>query len=233
MEVAFTVVSLSPLNRFIPLPSTSFEILEVAQSILTRCEQGILASKYSLENQSPSKDHLYFNCYGFIGELLKESSLPSYETIVQFMYKNRSEELPVSVDGIPCPFHYAAFFTSLVMHPNNYWESVQDWQSLQPGDFIVYLPLHYKPKEIIKIQNRKTGTHVMLIEQIIQINQTEIKLVIIDCTRAPHCSEDHRADRGIGRSPLNISVQGEKTSIQWGKNLEKLEKDLFFGRLKS
>jgi hypothetical protein len=148
------------------------------------------------------------------------------------MYDQRSEHLPISIDGIPCPFHYAAFFTSLITHPNHYWEPVEDLQTLQSGDFMVYLPPGYQPKEVSKIQTKKTGTHVMLIERILRLDPNHIELVIIDCTRAAHCSEDHRTEGGIGRSPLNIHIQRGQTSIQWGDSPEQLTKDLFFGRLR-
>ncbi len=146
------------------------------------------------------------------------------------MFSNR-DRTPVSFDQIPCPFHYAAFFASLTEHKNQYWTAVKDIQSLQAGDFIVYLPENYTPKEITELPKSRTGMHIMIVEKVILLEPNQIALTIMDCTRFRHCWEDTRIKGGIGRAPLTIRMQDKKTILQWGTRERTWEKELFFGRL--
>jgi hypothetical protein len=59
---------------------------------------------------------------------------------------------------------------------------------------------------------------------------------IIDCTRSPHSQEDSRFLRqtgGIGRAPLILYKGAQGYLLQWGSNPNRLEKEVFFGRLKA
>jgi hypothetical protein len=114
---------------------------------------------------------------------------------------------------------------------DKYWKSFQDLSLLKPGDFLVYLPPKYTPKEITKIPTGRTGMHVMIVEEVLEIETQQIRLKIIDCTRFRHCWEDDRVKGGIGRAPLTIHIQKEGTVLQWGSRKKKYEKDLFCGRL--
>lgn len=227
---AFSTVPFFDQDRLTFYKSISLELLNLLKSIVSRCQNGLLVSIYSHENNE-IQGRLHFNCYGFIGYLLQKIYPSSYEAVVQFMHANQ-DRIPTSIDKIPCPFHYAAFFLSLTDHENKYWSTFRDFRAVCPGDLIVYLPRNYTPKEVSKIQTERTGTHLMLVEEILEINQDRIKLMVIDCTRSPHCSEDSRVKGGIGRAPLTIFNSPQGTTLQWGSRKKKLEKDLFLGRLK-
>ncbi len=155
------------------------------------------------------------------------------------MYENQAR-IPVSLDQIPCPFHYAAFFSWLQENKHPHWETVIGFEDLQPGDLLVYLPPDFVPKEISEIPAERTGTHVMVVEEI-AFHGDRIELSVIDCTRLRHCPEDSRVKGlkdGVGRSPLTIVQRSEGALLQWGtrkrkwKRSQAFEKNLFFARLK-
>ncbi len=164
--------------------------------------------------------------------LLQVSHPTSYETLVNFMDAN-TDRIPRGVDGIACPFHYAAFFSSLESGKDRYWSSFKDVKQLIPGDVIVYLPHHYVLKVTVEIQSIvRPATHVMIVEKIISIHEDKVELIIIDSSRYPHCPEDSRVTGGVGRAPLTIHTEPEGMSIQWGTREKRWSKNLFFGRLK-
>ena len=198
-------------------------------SIIDDCQSGKTLSTYSHDNRASSLEWR-FNCYGFISHLLAQQHPKAYDAVVEFMHSNQ-DRIPISVDQIPCPFHYSAFFTSLTDCKNSYWTAVKGIEDLQSGDLIVYLPQNYTPKEITEIPNKRTGTHIMIVEKVKLQEPNKTTLTIIDCTRFPHCSEDSRIKGGIGRSPVTIQTQNEKMILQWGAREKVWEKDLFFGRL--
>ncbi len=215
------------------------EFLSFAKTILAQCQEGKLASSYSHENVRMN-GNLRFNCYGFISYLLQQMSPEAYEAVVQYMYEN-GDRIPVSIDNTPCPFHYAAFFSSLDHCKNPYWSTFQDFKDLQPGDLLVYLPRDFVPKEISEIPAKRTGTHIMVVEEVKKIKEDWIEVSVIDCTRLRHCPEDSRVKDfkdGVGRSPLTIIKQPSGTFLQWGSKERKwkkslfFEKTLYFGRLK-
>lgn len=149
---------------------------------------------------------------------------------------NASDQIPISVDNIPCPFHYSAFFSSLEHCENKCWYPIQEFKEIQKGDLFGYLPCKYVPKKISEIPTKRTGMHLGIIEKVIKVQNEQIELLIIDCTRIPHCVEDSRSKNGkggVGKSPLTIYIKEEGAILQWGTNKEKLKKHLFFGRLKS
>lgn len=145
---------------------------------------------------------------------------------------DRGSQIPISIDGIPCPFHYEAFFSSLKDHENKYWSYVPHIKDVKPGDIFGYLPRNFIPQEISQIPKERTGTHLGVVEQVLNIQEGKIELVIIDCTRFPHCKEDTRVKGGIGRSPLTIYFENGKAILRWGSRKKKWEKDIFLGRLK-
>lgn len=138
--------------------------------------------------------------------------------------------VPLSIDQIPCPFHYAFFFTFLGNH--EYWLQVY-FTDLAPGDIFCYLPPNFIPEKRSEMPTTRTGTHVGIIEKVIRTTNNSVELVIIDCTRFPHCQEDSRTKGGIGRSPLTIYIERDKTFLQWGSREKLWQKEVFFGRLKS
>jgi hypothetical protein len=198
-------------------------------SIADDCQSGKILSMYSHDNRVSSLEWR-FNCYGFVSHLLAQHHPKAYEAVVAFMHSNQ-DQIPVSFDQIPCPFHYSAFFTSLADHKNSHWTAVKGIEDLQSGDLIVYLPQNYTPKEITEIPNKRTGTHIMIVEKVKSQEPNKITLTVIDCTRFRHCSEDSRIKGGIGRSPVTFEIHNDQTILQWGAREKIWEKELFFGRL--
>ncbi|MBS0625657.1 MAG: hypothetical protein JSS32_06370 [Verrucomicrobia bacterium] len=170
-----------------------------------------------------------FNCYGFINQVLLEHHPKAHNSLVEFMLSNRT--VPVSFDKIPCPFHYSAFFDSLSYCKNPHWARVAEMSDLQPGDFIIYLPQNYVPKNIEAIGAKRTGMHIMIVEEVVSTELNQVSLSIVDCTRFRHCWEDAREKGGIGRSPLTIERKEKTYALRWGSREKTLEKELFFGRL--
>lgn len=210
---------------------TFTKLLDFAQLTADRCLSKERECEYSHANEV-SQNVLRFNCYGFIGHLLQEFSPPSYQAIVQFM-QNNIDSVPASIDGIPCPFNYAAFFSTLQLQSNPLWIGFEDFKELLPGDFLVYLPCGYIPQEIEKMPTARTGMHIMVVEKVVSMDWNQTELVVIDCTRRPHCRDDQRKETGgIGRSPLTIHIEFGKVRLQWGKRKTMIEKDLFCGRLR-
>lgn len=101
-----------------------------------------------------------------------------------------------------------------------------------PGDILVVLPPHYVPEKIQAIPKESQGMHIMIVEEVLDKEVGRIELIIIDCTRSPHCKEDTREHGGIGRSPLTLHLKEATVTLQWGSR-EPLacKKELFIGRL--
>jgi hypothetical protein len=210
-------------------------LLDFAKLLIDECEKGHLRSIYSLEENKESCYELRFHCYGFISYLLEKICDKAYGAVYTFMC-NQAPEIPLSIDHIPCPFHYARFFSSLNYIKNPYWDSIEEHQQLQPGDLIVCLPHHYELKEINHMPSQRPGVHIMLIEEVLNTDHHTIQMSIIDCTRSPHSQEDSRFLRqtgGIGRAPLILYKGAQGYLLQWGSNPNRLEKEVFFGRLKA
>lgn len=144
----------------------------------------------------------------------------------------KHKTLPVSLDSIPCPFHYAAFFSTSGLHA---WDSIPSFDKLQAGDLIVYLPPDFQPQEIKSMPEKRTGTHIMMVEQVIEKIENTVKLIIIDCTKLRHTKYDSRprGKGGLGRSPCSIQHTGSSYLLSWGKRKKKWEKDIYFGRVKT
>lgn len=212
------------------LRSSGFGLLSSLKAVADGCQKGEIHSIYSHENTISMKEWR-FSCYGFINHLLLNHHPKAYDTVVQFMYTNR-EQIPISIDNQPCPFHYAAFLTSLFNCREKYWDSFRDLKHILPGDILVYLPRDYTPKKIEEMPKGRTGMHMMIVEDVLNIDARRVDLKIIDCTRFRHCPEDTRARDGIGRAPLTIHLQSSGAELQWGSREKTWPKDLFFGRLK-
>lgn len=211
-------------------------LLTTARRIVNGCEGNVIHSEYSHANKWSSTS-VAVNCYGFLQLLLLECAMIAFDRLNQFMEESRTK-IPPSFDGIPCPFHYAAFFNSLDNDPH--WESVQGFRNLRPGDILCYLPPDYTPKPISEMPKARTGMHVGVIEKIKVVLDSSLEIDLIDSTRRPHCKEDSRYEKdkgGVGRAPLKISCKEDKPEmpffLQWGSSQTVWEKKLFFGRLKN
>ena len=145
MEIGACPVTSCLPNTVEPYSSRPSNVVGLSVSLVSRCQNGDLVSTYSHDNVQLGT-HLYFNCYGLIKYILENTCPGAYRTVEEFM-NARKDGLPVSLDGIPCPFHYAAFFSSLKRCTNEYWETFQNSEDVKPGDLIVYLPwtLLHKP----------------------------------------------------------------------------------------
>ncbi len=236
-----------------PYPSSKNELLEGRKSslylsallkfTLDLVEKKKLISLYGASHSFKiNEDDSWFletNCYGFAHYLLKFFFLNAYNEIVYYMRK-MAPEVPLSIDGIPCPFHYAQAFKK----PLQYWKRVEDIREIRSGDLMVYMPPGYILPKTYDKSRRTTGTHVMFVKSLENIEKDGfLKVDIIDCTRTPHSSEyDSRwkgrgSAGGIGRASVFIQPHKESGALEhvflrWSKRGKVYEKFLFIGRLK-
>ena len=49
--------------------------------------------------------------------------------------------------------------------------------------------------------------HIMVVERVLKVQDDQVELMVIDCTRRPQCKEDSREAGGIGRAPVTICVR--------------------------
>lgn len=186
-------------------------------------------------------NHLFLetNCYGFAHYILRFFFFNAYNEIVYDMIK-RAPETPLSIDGIPCPFHYVQAFRK----PLRYWKRVENLQEVRSGDLMVYLPLDYTLPRTYEKSRSRTGTHVMFVEALGNMVKDGFwKIDIIDCTRTPHSAAyDSRwkgrgSAGGIGRSSVFIQPRKgssvlEDVLLRWSERGKVYKKLLFIGRLK-
>ena len=228
---ATPVHSISSIYR-VPLPFpkkiSRREVLLVKATNIVFKKQ---ASKYSPLN-TIMEDTYCYNCYGFINHCIQKAVPEAYDELVEGM-NSLGETVPVSFDGLPCPFNYATIFQNLDL---TYWERVTELKDVRPGDIIVYLPLEYTPRTSPEEGSRKrTGTHVMMVQYSHGTKGESYAFSIIDCTRKAHCKEDSRYPdkNGIGTSPLFLTpVKGDHCVLKWGERAKNYNKNIFIGRLK-
>lgn len=206
-------------------------LLIKANDIATNIACKKLHSKYSHLNTIMDV-YYYYNCYGFINHCIQKAVPEAYNELVKGMW-SLGETVPVSFDELPCPFNYAAIFQNLDLR---YWERVTEFKEIRPGDIIVYLPLNYTPRTSPgENSNKRTGTHVMMVQYALGTKGESYAFSIIDCTQKAHCEEDSRYpdESGIGTSSLFITpVKENHCVLKWGENDKSYDKNIFVGRLR-
>ncbi len=144
-----------------------------------------------------------------------------------------SSRVPMSSDGLPCPFNLFAIFQTLNERSDELWIPIPILE-IQPGDILVYQPKNYRPPTTPDL-SKPTGTHAVIVKTIINLKH-QLQLKIIDCTRKPHNMSDTRYpdNSGIGTSDLFISYGASQNTywISWNAEKRGIQKELFAGRLK-
>jgi len=140
--------------------------------------------------------------------------------------------IPPSSDGQPCPFNYASALTHL---PLSEWQTVEALSDVIPGDILVYLPRNYQPPIDADYSKKSTGTHIMIVDQILEKIGGTYQFIVLDSTRVPHSKQDTRypSRSGIGKSPVFLTPCKNFTQLQWSINGRKHEKELTMGRIRS
>ena len=148
------------------------------------------------------------------------------------MNKVLSEVTPPSSDGQPCPFNYTAALTHL---PLSEWQTVETLDDVIPGDILVYLPRNYRPPIDADYSKKSTGTHIMIVDQILEKVGDAYQFMVLDSTRVPHSKQDTRYPNGsgIGKSPVFLTPCKNFTQLQWSPNGKKHEKEFTMGRIRS
>ena len=173
------------------------------------------------------------NCYGFVWEVVCSTHIKAGEELKTKMQELSDEQgIPVSLDGIPCPFNLAAIFKQPDL---NYWMRIQKLEEIEAGDIMVYLPPNHDPSCPADWE-KPTGTHVMLVHAKGKKEGKGMQFFIIDSTRKPHCQEDSRYSlyTGIGKAPLTLIPKDEEKGIyvlQWGSNEKQRVKEVVIGRI--
>ena len=138
--------------------------------------------------------------------------------------------IPPSSDGQPCPFNYASALTLLTLSE---WQKVEALSDVIPGDILIYLPRNYHPPIDGNNSKKSTGTHVMIVDQILEKIGGTYQFMILDSTRAPHSRKDTRypGGSGIGKSPVFLTPDENFSHLQWRINGRKHAKELTIGRI--
>ena len=240
----------------------------IASEYISLQKAGFIKSRYVHQNIieeigpetdngfSHSSPQLLFsmNCYGFINHLLKTYFPDTYDCLFQFMIENQ-ENIPVSYDGQPCPFHYAGFIRHMIKNPKKtYPLHPVEIDKIQPGDLVIYEPENYKPLPPgnYTISSKPTGTHVMVVNSIIsqyerpslsdpQHGKTKIiRLKIIDCTRRFHdpfydSRSPHQKGNpgGIGTAHVLLTQKSDETftRLRWRPGGPRLKKKIYCARI--
>ena len=152
----------------------------------------------------------------------------------------------------PSPFNFYHIFKNLYKEKleSTYWQGIKNISTIIPGDLLIYGPprfpslLNWDPqsRENMKDGNKSTGSHIMIVSSILEINPQFVKLRIIDSSyKAHHASDDTRhtlgIQSGIGESTLLIRkiAQQDTYILKWGSGGGNREytKEVFAGRLHS
>ena len=170
-----------------------------------------------------------FNCYGFLNHCIKLVHEGAYDEMVHHMHALKAE-VPLSIDGTPCPFNYAAILqrTSLV-----FWKTISSLEEVQEGDIFVMLRTNFVPSENPACMHKRTGTHMVLVDQVGSKVGDSFHFSVIDCTRRAHNEHDSRypSKHGIGRSPMILTPAADHYKLQWSSSGRKFRKKLTIGRL--
>jgi len=185
-------------------------------------------SKYSHKNHDHPPS---YNCYGFMAHLLGSSHPLAYHEVLAWMHKMKDVISP-SLDNRPCPFHYQQFFKSLPKTPASHWEPVEKPEEMQIGDIIAYTPENYHFPEKAEFSDKPTGTHVLTVKQVYGLTPSQVNLLGIDCTKAPHSKQDTRKKGGIGISPVILHFWKNQSAVQWHPKGKKNKREISIGRLK-
>jgi len=142
-----------------------------------------------------------------------------------------AKAVPPSSDGQPCPFNYASALTHL---PLSEWQTVEALSDVLPGDILIYLPHNFLPPKEADFSKKSTGTHVMIVDQILEKIGDTYQFMIIDSTRVPHSKQDTRypSESGIGRSPVFLTPHKNIVLLQWSSKGKKYEKEITIGRVR-
>lgn len=246
MTPAFSSVS----NHLMSPEDTSYPtaLIKMANTFINKIDSKEISTRYSHDNTFHHDKEILFNCYGFISFLIKQNSPEAFEDLLKQMLALEQEyKIPKSLDPLsfPSPYNYYTIFKYLQAKKlsSSYWEGLDDVFLLKPGDVLVYMapgyqsPTHWDSRP----SSRPTGTHVMVVEEVLEKQDKKCVLKIIDSTRAPHNKIDdtrHKAqliEGGIGKSSLVLKkLEGSHMySLKWSKRASKrLKKEVMVGRLK-
>jgi len=207
---------------------TDSPLLLKAQTVFREIHSGKATSKYSHANQV-----LYeMNCYGFLNYLIQETSPEAFREILTAM-EELKETTPPSVDGMPCPFNYAA---ALKHQKLKHWEMMKQIEEVQPGDILIYLPPNFEPQESFEIGQKPPRIHMMVVERVFPSKENLFHFSIIDCTRIPHNRIDdtrYPKKSGIGRSSLFLEKRGDDFALRWRADGPVQMKEMVFARLRT
>lgn|GEM_PF-3353272 len=218
----------------ISLSSTAVHasLLAHAEDVLGKVAAGHYESSYSHNNEI-SESSYHTHCYGFVNHLIDRVLPEANHALCQRMAE-MAHLVPVSSDGIPCPFNLFAIFESLSEKPSEYWTYVPIAE-IQPGDIIVCQPRNFQPPKSPNLK-RKPGNHAMIVQSVIMAEAEFQHLRIIDCTREPHSQADTRypTSSGVGASDLYLTYHPVKNyyKIKWDESGKAQKKELAAGRLK-
>ena len=190
-------------------------------------------STYSSKNIKIEEDRVLsyqFNCYGFVNHCIEVCHPEAYEQLVWAMNHVLVKAIPPSSDGQPCPFNYTSALTHL---PLSEWQTVEALSDIIPGDILVYLPPNFHPPKDADFSKKSTGTHIMIVDQVLEKIGDTYQFIIIDSTRIPHSKQDTRYPKGsgIGRSPVFLTPHENIVLLQWSLKGKKHEKAITIGRV--
>ncbi len=230
-------------DRSFPLRRpTESDFCLAAQLSVRQIQDGLLRSVYGHDNVVRYDDEtpvLVMNCYGYIDYLLGITS-PEARQELRLRMDMMKEDVPPSVDNIPCPFNMVALFEASRAGAFEFWNHVEH-DDVRPGDIMVYLPPDYTPTRNAEL-TAPTHTHAMIVqEHVCSFDGTDVYL-IIDCTRRNHntYSDSRRlggnaARGGIGRSHVFVK-QNSKTGLydrmKWYPRGRVKHKKIVFGRVR-
>ena len=172
-------------------------LLSIVRSIFHKVQRFDYSSDYSHQNRvfknGEYRTTYALNCYGFIAYCIRSFSEEAYQELIHNMYSLRNI-VPLSIDGIPCPFNLSAIFKQKHL---KHWTHIPKLENVIEGDVIVYLPKNYMPSQFLNSNCKKaTGTHVMVVSKVFERTALGFfHFSIIDCTRRPHSITETRYPR--------------------------------------
>lgn len=183
-------------------------------------QSGLATSTYSHKNKDvvlDGKPHYAFNCYGFIDHLLRKTHPSALQEVIDFMEEMR-DVIPPSIDGMPCPYNYWAFFEALKIRPSPCWKLIDSFEELESGDVIAYVGPDYVHRVIDTYPSSRTGTHMLIVDKVFGQAKGMWHFSIIDCTRAAHNRVDDsrwKGKHGVGQCSLYLCKEKGETYVCW------------------
>lgn len=216
--------------------------LKLAQSILCDVNERTTKTKYCHANILENEGY-FFNCYGFVAHIIATTHEDAFKELIYLMKVLDESGIPTSLDPEkPSPYNFFYIFKHLYLRelPSQHWEGIEDIFNLKKGDILVYMnPGYVSPLQWDKGDlSNSSGTHVMVVSEIISKSPDVLDIKIIDSTHKPHNQTNdtrhlHKITSGIGECCVQLlKASGENAyCLLWSTKTIWI-KDFYAGRIK-